>query len=75
VTTGSVASTATTRSGAVGATTSSTAGTGDDHVFGEDGDDIVNTKDTVQGNDLADGGQGAADSCRTDPGDQTVRCP
>jgi Tol biopolymer transport system component len=50
-------------------------GTGDDHVFGEDGDDIVNTQDTVQGNDLADGGQGAADSCRTDPGDQTVRCP
>jgi hypothetical protein len=44
-------------------------------VFGEDGDDIVNTKDTVQGNDLADGRQGAADSCRTDPGDQTVRCP
>jgi hypothetical protein len=55
VTTGSAASTATTRSG--------------------DGDDIVNTTDTVQGNDLADGGQAAADSCRTDPGDQTVRCP
>jgi WD40 repeat protein len=50
-------------------------GAGDDDVRGEDGDDIVNTQDTVQGNDLADGGQGTGDSCRTDPGDHTLRCP
>jgi len=43
---------------------------GDDDVRGEDGDDIVNTQDTVQGNDIADGGQGTGDSCTTDPGDR-----
>jgi dipeptidyl aminopeptidase/acylaminoacyl peptidase len=50
-------------------------GAGADEVSGDEGDDIVNTRDEVQGNDLADGGQGSGDSCRTDPGDQAVRCP
>jgi Tol biopolymer transport system component len=50
-------------------------GAGEDCVFGEAGDDIVNTEDTVEGNDVADGGGGSRDSCRTDPGDVTVNCP
>jgi dipeptidyl aminopeptidase/acylaminoacyl peptidase len=49
-------------------------GAGEDRVFGEIGEDIVKTKDTVEGNDLADGGGGIFDSCRTDPGDATVNC-
>jgi Tol biopolymer transport system component len=50
-------------------------GSGKDRVLGELGDDIGNTEDTVQGNDIADGGGGSRDSCRTDPGDVTVNCP
>jgi len=50
-------------------------GPGADRVFGDHGEDIVHTKDGVNGNDLADGGQTLGDSCRTDPGDDTVRCP
>lgn len=49
-------------------------GAGKDRVLGELGDDIVNTQDTVEGNDVADGGGGIFDSCRTDPGDVTVNC-
>jgi hypothetical protein len=43
-------------------------------VLGELGNDIVNTEDTVEGNDVADGGGGIFDSRRTDPGDETVNC-
>jgi len=48
-------------------------GDGSDRVFGEGGDDIVNTKDNIEGNDLANGGQGR-DSCRTNPGDTEENC-
>jgi hypothetical protein len=48
-------------------------GEGDDLVFGEEGDDIVNTIDSVEGNDVAVGGSGR-DSCRTDPEDRKLSC-
>jgi Tol biopolymer transport system component len=48
-------------------------GEGDDLVFGEENDDIVNTKDGVEGNDVAVGGSGR-DSCRTDPEDLKLSC-
>jgi dipeptidyl aminopeptidase/acylaminoacyl peptidase len=49
-------------------------GPGADLVLGELGVDFVNTKDTVEGNDHADGGGGIFDSCRTDPEDVRVNC-
>jgi len=50
-------------------------GNGRDQVFGQGGDDIrVDTKDSVQGNDLASGGPGS-DTCVTDPQDERVSCP
>lgn len=48
-------------------------GEGDDLVFGQENDDIVNTKDGVEGNDVAVGGSGK-DSCRTDPEDRKQSC-
>jgi len=48
-------------------------GVGDDLVFGQENDDIVNTKDGVEGNDVAVGGSGR-DSCRTDPEDRKLSC-
>lgn len=48
-------------------------GVGDDLVFGQENDDIVNTKDGVDGNDVAVGGSGS-DSCRTDPEDRKLSC-
>lgn len=48
-------------------------GVGDDLVFGQENDDIVNTRDGVEGNDVAVGGSGR-DSCRTDPEDRKLSC-
>jgi hypothetical protein len=47
---------------------------GTDESYGEAGADILDTRDGVNGNDLANGGRGR-DRCTTDPGDRRVSCP
>jgi CSLREA domain-containing protein len=48
-------------------------GSGKDRLFGQEGQDRLNTRDTVKGNDLADGGPGQ-DICRTDLEDRRISC-
>lgn len=45
-----------------------------DRLFGQSGDDLLNTIDGVSGNDSVDGGAGG-DVCEVDPEDATERCP
>jgi CSLREA domain-containing protein len=46
---------------------------GGDDLFGQGDNDRLDTRDGVQGNDLANGGAGQ-DTCTTDPGDARVSC-
>ena len=48
-------------------------GAGQDRLLGQDGNDLLNTRDGVQGNDLANGGAGT-DTCRTDLEDRRISC-
>jgi hypothetical protein len=48
-------------------------GTGHDALGGEDGDDRLNTRDEVGGNDGASGGPGR-DTCTADRGDAVSSC-
>jgi Ca2+-binding RTX toxin-like protein len=43
-------------------------------IRGQVGDDTLNVRDGVAGNDTADGGDGA-DTCTYDPGDLVISCP
>ncbi|MBP2328068.1 Ca2+-binding RTX toxin-like protein [Kibdelosporangium banguiense] len=43
-------------------------------IFGEAGDDLINTVDNIAGNDRTDGGPGI-DRCKADLGDITANCP
>ena len=47
---------------------------GSDILRGEAGDDRLDTRDSTQFNDTADGGPGV-DRCITDPGDVVLNCP
>jgi Ca2+-binding RTX toxin-like protein len=48
-------------------------GSGDDRLAGEEGDDILNSRDGVEFNDRLNGGAGPRDTCRSDP-DHERRC-
>jgi Ca2+-binding RTX toxin-like protein len=49
-------------------------GGGADTLRGEAGDDVIDTRDSVPGNDTADGGEGR-DRCAVDPRDVVIACP
>jgi hemolysin type calcium-binding protein/WD40 repeat protein len=49
-------------------------GPGGDTLQGEDGNDILRTRDSIGGNDTADGGAGT-DQCKVDVGDVVIDCP
>ena len=48
-------------------------GKGNDTLFGRDGNDTLDTIDSVSGNDSADGGNGT-DTCKSDVGDTKLNC-
>jgi Tol biopolymer transport system component len=49
-------------------------GGGADTLRGEGGNDVLETRDSVPGNDTADGGEGL-DRCAVDPRDVVIACP
>jgi dipeptidyl aminopeptidase/acylaminoacyl peptidase len=50
-------------------------GGGSDRLYGAKGNDYIDARDGVQGNDIADGGLGSADNCLIDPSDEADNCP